>query len=329
MKKLFFVIFCAFLMFSTLPAQARLGDFSMRGAASQEMSNSGLVGAHASLPLNSRVKITNPQNGREVEVTIVKRIEPSLNRMIDLSHSALAALQMKPDEQVIITVGAPPRPVYHAGRQSEPIIDMMEPVLVMRDIPQDLNQEPALSVQQSLTSAQQPVIEPTPPAIDVPKAAAAQPVAEDKNIPVLPATPGLASNSEREAADLQWQEIQMDPYYPEYVIEALKDPSMKDAFITASSRGKSAEFLAWLMAMSIEAREARDSREARLIREEREIREAREMRDAREAREAREIREAREARMAREEREIREAREARMAREEREAREARRYREMR
>ena len=67
MKRLFFAAFCALFILLDASAQARLGDFSMRGAASQEMTDEGLFGAHPSLPLNSKVKITNPNNGREVQ----------------------------------------------------------------------------------------------------------------------------------------------------------------------------------------------------------------------------------------------------------------------
>ena len=60
MKRLIFAILCVFGIVTMVFAQARLGDFVMRGAASQVMTAEGLVGAHPSLPLNSMIKITNP-----------------------------------------------------------------------------------------------------------------------------------------------------------------------------------------------------------------------------------------------------------------------------
>ena len=91
MKRFILAVVIITMIVPAVMAQARLGDFTMRGAASQEMRAQGLVGAHPSLPLNSRVKITNPRNGVEIEVTIVARIDPSLNRIIDLSPAAIQA----------------------------------------------------------------------------------------------------------------------------------------------------------------------------------------------------------------------------------------------
>ena len=116
MKRLFFAILCATIMISIASAQSRLGDFTQPGVASQEMSTEGLVGHHPSLPINSKAKLTNPDNGREVEITIVGRIPPSLNRILDISPSAAQALGLNGSGNVVLTVAAPSRPAPQAPR---------------------------------------------------------------------------------------------------------------------------------------------------------------------------------------------------------------------
>ncbi|MDR1839352.1 MAG: caspase family protein [Treponema sp.] len=86
------------------PAPTPQGSFTMRGKASQEIQTDGLTARHPSFPLNSKVKVTNPRNGKEIEVTIIGRIDPSVNRIIDLSRSALEALELNSGEEVVITV---------------------------------------------------------------------------------------------------------------------------------------------------------------------------------------------------------------------------------
>jgi hypothetical protein len=283
MKRLLFAFFCAAIV-SHLPAQAKLGDYTMRGAASQEMAHQGLVGAHPSLPIDSKVKITNPKNGIEAEITIIERIDPSLNRIIDLSAAAANVLQLKAGEQVVVTVTAPPRPITQTSRQQEPIIDLMEPVLVTQDTRQPaaveypntqkplIGQEPVVREQQGGEQANKGVKE----------------IASGQNSQALP-------NAQSG-----------DSYYPDFT---LSDPTVANALLSGANSGDP-EFLAWLMAMTIEAREAREARDAREAREARELREIREEREIRETRAAREAREARELREAREAKESKERREA-------------------
>ena len=54
----------------------------------------GLTAAHPSLPLGSRVKVTNLANGKSVEVEITDRGPFAENRIIDLSQAAAKALDM-------------------------------------------------------------------------------------------------------------------------------------------------------------------------------------------------------------------------------------------
>jgi flagellar biosynthesis GTPase FlhF len=268
-KKLFFTLFLVFILLLPLSAQARLGNFTQRGTASQDMKDEGFTAAHPSLPLNSNVKVTNTVNGKEVEVKITNRIGVSSNRIIDLSAAAFNALELKRGDVVVVSVNAPP-PRAQTPENSGPTVE--------------ISRTPA----QPQTAASQQAAS---PAVLSGNSAASQNTAPEQ---------AGSANSGRGTA-------QNDGNFP---------------FPIPSSRSNDSEFLAWLMTMSMEARESRDVREEREIRQAREEREIRQAREERIAREEREIREAREARLVREEREAREAREARLAREEREAREA-------
>ena len=54
----------------------------------------GHTAAHPSLPLGSKIKVTNLANGKSVEVEITDRGPFAGNRIIDLSHAAAKALEM-------------------------------------------------------------------------------------------------------------------------------------------------------------------------------------------------------------------------------------------
>jgi cell division septation protein DedD len=262
MRRLLIAIFCMIIV-SHLSAQTKLGDYSTQGAASQQMTREGLVGAHSSLPLNSKVKITNPQNGREVEITIVERIDPSRNRIIDLSPAAASALQLKAGEQVVITVGAPPRPVTQRSSMQEPIIDLLEPIIVAQD-----GRQSSIKDQPASLSGQEPSVK-------------------------------EPSGQEKTSSDSKLN----DGYRPEFTLDdpavlgaLFSGANSGDAEFLAWLMVMAIEAREARDARS--AREARETREIREAREEREIREIREAREAREAREMREIREARERREA-------------------------------
>jgi rare lipoprotein A (peptidoglycan hydrolase) len=108
MKRILLVFFCFFSVIWAYSQTA--GDFTMRGGATQQMTGSGLVGRHPSLPINSVVKVTNPANSTTIDVTITGRIDPSANRIIDLSADAMNALGLKKTGgTVVIAVAAPRR----------------------------------------------------------------------------------------------------------------------------------------------------------------------------------------------------------------------------
>ena len=85
------------------PVMAQPVNFTQRGLAVQELNNSGLTAAHPSLPVNSRAMVLNTENGREIEVTITRRIPVSQERIIDLSYDAWEALELSAGNEVVIT----------------------------------------------------------------------------------------------------------------------------------------------------------------------------------------------------------------------------------
>ena len=69
------------------------GEFAHRPTASGELYDpSKLTGAHRTLPLGSKVKVTNLLNGRSVMVTINDRGPYMRRREIDLSYGAARVL---------------------------------------------------------------------------------------------------------------------------------------------------------------------------------------------------------------------------------------------
>jgi len=67
---------------------------TQRGNATQEITvnntDEGLTARHPSLPIGSKSRVTNPVNGKTIEVTIIGRIPPSPTRLIDLSPAPVA-----------------------------------------------------------------------------------------------------------------------------------------------------------------------------------------------------------------------------------------------
>ena len=286
-KRLFLFIFCSTLIISPIMAQSGPVDFTMRGAASQEMKTEGFVGAHPSLPINSKAKISNPQNGKEIEITIIGRIEPSLNRIIDLSPAAISALDIKAGDTVVLTVSAPPRPVSGMG---EPIVDISELIAV--------NQE------SSEIAAQQEAVRQETARLEAARLEAARQETARQEAARLEASRQETARLEAAIQEAARLEAARDEAAAKnqvsQVNQGMSNDYLKDtgdlSGITPSNN-ENKEFLAWLMAMTLDSRDARESRE---MREAREIREAREAREIREMREAREMRETREARDVRE-----------------------------
>lgn len=64
-------------------------------ASGQAFRQSELTAAHPSLPFGTRVKVTNTQNNKSVEVRINDRGPTQAGRVIDLSSTAAARIGMK------------------------------------------------------------------------------------------------------------------------------------------------------------------------------------------------------------------------------------------
>jgi len=77
MKKLAAVLLFSLFSFSLF---GQVSSFSQRGKVTQEMQAEGFTMAHGSLPLNSKAKVVNTLTGKEIEVTVIKRIAASANR---------------------------------------------------------------------------------------------------------------------------------------------------------------------------------------------------------------------------------------------------------
>jgi rare lipoprotein A len=64
-------------------------------ASGEKFDQARLTAAHRSLPFGTKIKVTNLGNGKTVEVEINDRGPFVENRIIDLSHAAARALDMK------------------------------------------------------------------------------------------------------------------------------------------------------------------------------------------------------------------------------------------
>jgi len=77
------------------PEQGQRMPLVQRGMATQENTDEGLTIRHPALPIGSKARVLNIQNGKEIEVTIVNpRISPSATRIADLSPAAAVALDI-------------------------------------------------------------------------------------------------------------------------------------------------------------------------------------------------------------------------------------------
>jgi rare lipoprotein A len=68
------------------------GFHGKRTASGERFDMDALTAAHRTLPFGTRVRVRNPQNGREVVVRINDRGPQKRDRIIDLSKAAAAAI---------------------------------------------------------------------------------------------------------------------------------------------------------------------------------------------------------------------------------------------
>jgi len=109
---------------------------SQRGNATQEMRARGLSAAHSRIPLGSKVRVTNPANGLEIEVTIVEQMLESTRRIIDLSPSAASALEIGAGGPVIVTPLTQPQPAPSNVKVTPPPEEKVIPEKVVPEEPE-------------------------------------------------------------------------------------------------------------------------------------------------------------------------------------------------
>jgi len=102
----FLLVLLGGLLFNT-HVFAQLSSSIQTGRATRELRDGGLSAAHFSIPLGARVKISNVDTGKEIEVTIRGRIPLSSTRIVDLSPSAWDALELTDNTDVRLV---PPPP---------------------------------------------------------------------------------------------------------------------------------------------------------------------------------------------------------------------------
>jgi rare lipoprotein A len=101
----------------TKPVKKEIGEASWYGPSlqGQETANGetfdqkDLTAAHPSLPMGTKAKVTNLENGKKVEVRINDRGPFSDNRVIDLSGAAAKKLDMKKDGTTKVKIESKPK----------------------------------------------------------------------------------------------------------------------------------------------------------------------------------------------------------------------------
>jgi rare lipoprotein A len=74
-----------------------------RTASGEPFNPEAMTAAHCTLPLGSRVIVTNPRNGKSVTVTINDRGPSTKGITIDLARGAARAIDMSPRQSVCLS----------------------------------------------------------------------------------------------------------------------------------------------------------------------------------------------------------------------------------
>jgi rare lipoprotein A len=143
MKRLVTLLLLGIALTTLCAAQAQIRNFKQRGAATGTLESEGLTAAHPSLPIGTLIKVTNTANNQEVTATITGRISASVERIVDLSPAAAAAIGVPDDGSVQIIlerINALPtvEPVVIAEAEPEPEPEpepAPPPVVVVEEAP--------------------------------------------------------------------------------------------------------------------------------------------------------------------------------------------------
>ncbi|WP_276496118.1 septal ring lytic transglycosylase RlpA family protein [Pontibacter litorisediminis] len=79
-----------------------------RTASGERYDKAQLTAAHASLPFDTKVQVTNLRNGKSVVVRINDRMASSRHRVIDLSKAAAKEIDMVRDGTVTVSLAVVP-----------------------------------------------------------------------------------------------------------------------------------------------------------------------------------------------------------------------------
>jgi len=114
---------------ATKPVHKEVGEASWYGPGfqGQETANGEtfdqkeMTAAHPSLPMGTKAKVTNLENGKKVEVRINDRGPYADNRVIDLSSAAANKLDMKEDGTTQVKIETKPaKKKISSGQSSKP-----------------------------------------------------------------------------------------------------------------------------------------------------------------------------------------------------------------
>ncbi|MDR2575302.1 MAG: SPOR domain-containing protein [Treponema sp.] len=116
MKRVLLALLAGFLFVA--PAMAQVSGFSQTGKVTHEMQADGFTMGHPSLPLNSKVMVMNTLTRREIEVTVIRNIKSSPDRIADLSQSAWIVLGLSSTNSEVRIYSKPPEPQSSAAQSA-------------------------------------------------------------------------------------------------------------------------------------------------------------------------------------------------------------------
>jgi len=94
-KKIVLLAAWVFAAAGLVSTQVDRAGFVQTGRATQEMTDGGLLAAHPTLPIGSALTIRNIATGREVTVSVTRRIPASAERVVDISADAARAIGLR------------------------------------------------------------------------------------------------------------------------------------------------------------------------------------------------------------------------------------------
>ena len=134
--------------------QGRQSDFRQQGNATSSLQETGLVIAHPSLPIGSKIMIKNIDTDSEVEVTVRGRIQASTSRIVDISADTAQAIGLESGGNVLLYV--PERSVVIVA-EPQPVAVASQPVAAAPPQPVAAEPQPVAGAPQPVSAAPQPV----------------------------------------------------------------------------------------------------------------------------------------------------------------------------